>query len=167
MRRIMTLAIAVATLVLALGATSALAQIDVNMAFDPTEASAGDQVSFFVSVANLGDAAVVADLEITVSFGTFTFGPIGGMLPLAAGQELSHEIVLFVPPLPTGGDLTISLTATADGFSDSATATLTVLPGTSGSAEAGIAGIATAIQRAFSTSTPTDAPSVGELKARY
>lgn len=169
MRKLLTMTVAIAGLLMASGASTAFAQIDVEMAFDPTEAAAGDEVSFFVSVANLGDEAVLADLELTLSFGDFTVGPILGKLPLAAGEELSQELMLVVPALPTGGDLTIELTATAGEFSDTATATLTILGEGSGSTAQGIQGLGDAIQQSLIAggTVGAESSSFGELKVRY
>jgi hypothetical protein len=108
-------------------ASAAHAQIDVELAFDPTEVMPGDVVHVFASIANLGDEAVVADIELTITFNEWEFGPFYGSLPLAAGEELSREFAFPVPHVPVGGDLTITITATAGEYSDTATATLTII----------------------------------------
>ena len=52
-------------------AAPAVAQVEVDIAFDPAVAAPGDLVTFYASIANLGDAAVTADLEIMMSFAGF------------------------------------------------------------------------------------------------
>ncbi len=150
----------------AIGASAAMAQVDVNLAFDPTTAQPGDQVSFFASVANLGSEQVLADLALTVQVGAFKLGPIGGKLPLAAGQELSREISFVVPPLPMGGDLTITVTATAGESTDTASATLTVVAGQTAGGNA--ATIGPDILKAFGVGTADSEPAtIGQLKQEY
>jgi len=119
MFRIATLAL----LTLTLSAGAALACLDVELAFDPAEAAVGEPVTFFASIANLGDVPVDAELELSILWNDFELGPIPGMLPLAAGEELSAELgfIAFFP-----GSLTLTLTATAGTCSDTATATLVV-----------------------------------------
>jgi len=116
-----------ASLALVAFAGAATAQVDVELAFDPTEAAPGDEVAFFASIANLGDEAADADVEIMVTYGEYEFGPLSGTLPLAAGEEISKEIVFLVPFVPEGGDLVITATATIGEYSDTATAILTIV----------------------------------------
>jgi len=149
-------------------ATVAAAQIDVNMAFDPAVAAPGDQVAFFASVANLGDEDVTAAIDVTVSFADYTFGPVSGDLPLAAGQDLSDEFAFVVPPLPYGGTLTITVTATAGDFSDSATAALTVNVPQGGSGDpSNIDAVGQQLITALQGALPRDELSFGALKALY
>jgi len=108
-------------------AGSALAQIDVELAFDPTEVYPGDTVTLFASIAWMGDEPVVAELSMTALFDEYEIGPFSAPLPLAAGEELSHEFSFWVPPIPIQGDLTLILEAVAGDYSDSATAVLTIL----------------------------------------
>lgn len=111
----------------ALCASAAVAQIDVDLAFDPTEAAPGDEVGIFMAIANLGDEAVVAEIELYATYNEYEFGPLTGNLPLAAGEEMSKEMVFIVPFVPESGDLVISVTATAGEYSDTAEAVLTII----------------------------------------
>ncbi len=149
-------------------ASVALAQIDVNMAFDPAVAAPGDQVTFFTSIANLGDEDVIADIAVTVAFADYTFGPVEGQLPLAAGQELSREFTFMVPPLPYGGTLTITVTATAGDFTDTATATLTVEVPEGGQGDpSNIDAIGEQILNELQGTLPAQELSFSNLKALY
>ncbi|MEN8008222.1 MAG: hypothetical protein ABFS42_14470 [Candidatus Krumholzibacteriota bacterium] len=117
----------IATLLVSLGlAGSAMAACDVELGFSPDVAAPGDMVTMFVSIANLGDTDEIADIEIMITFMGYEVGPLMGQLPLAAGEELSQECTFMVPPLPMGGTLSISVTATCGGMSDTATASLTI-----------------------------------------
>lgn len=154
--------------IVALFAAPAAAQVDVELAFDPASAAPGDMVTFYASVANLGDEAVAADLELMVSFGGFDIGPVTAQLPLAAGEELSLELPLVVPMVISGGDLVITVTATADGMSDSATATLSVTGNMVGNPSAGLAEIADQFATQLSSATtPAAIESVGSMKATW
>ena len=108
-------------------ASAAFAQVDVELAFDPAEAYPGDTVSFFAAITNLGDEAADMDLGMTFAWEEWEFGPFPGVLPLAAGEELSTEFDFMIPPFPFGGTLTITIVATAGEYSDTAIASLTIL----------------------------------------
>jgi hypothetical protein len=167
MRKLMTLS--VLALLVALGATAAQAQIDVELAFDPDVAAPGDMVTLFASIANLGDEAVVADLEVTVEAGDVVVGPLFGQVPLAAGEELSAELVFIVPPVPEGGTLTITVTATAGEYTDTAVATLTVVVGGGQAASArDLRYIGEGLVNQLGESAPTDQGiTLGGLKHLY
>ena len=122
----MTLASVLVASLVALGAETAAAQIDVNLAFTPDAASSGQSVTFFSSVANLGAEPVAANLELTIGIGSFTIGPIRATMALGAGQERSVERAFTIPALPLSGTLTLTLRGTAGQFSDTATASLTI-----------------------------------------
>ena len=70
-------------LVLAMSASMASAQVDVELAFNPNVASPRDEVTFFSSIAHMGSEAAVADIELSISFGEFSSGVIAGQMPLA------------------------------------------------------------------------------------
>ena len=151
-------------------AVPAFAQVDVELGFEPSEAAPGDEVAFFASLANHGDAAVDADLALTVTFGTFEFGPIAGQVSLAAGEELSSELSFVVPPLPATGTLTITVVATAGDFTDTATASLTLVQASaSGSIVDGLQEIGQAIGDSFAQQgvVDNDTTSFGRLKSRW
>jgi len=111
-------------LMIALLASSAFAAVDVQLAITPGTINAGDQVSMFMSIANMGDADAVAALTVSISFMGYEVGPLNGDLPLAAGQELSHEFSFVAPALPVSGTLIITVTATAGSVTNTATATV-------------------------------------------
>lgn len=113
-------------LTLAVTASVAAAQVDVELAFSPPVVKAGEEVTFFSSISYLGSEATEADVELTFAFGTFEFGPIQGQVPLAAGLERSREFHFVAPPLPMAYTLSITLSVTAGGSTDSTTATLTI-----------------------------------------
>lgn len=117
------------SLLVALGAGAASAQVDVNLAFNPSTAAPGQQVTLFASIANLSSESVNSNFTVTMSFGDFSLPPLPFMLPLAAGFEKSTEVPFVIPPLPNGGTLTITVTAEAGGSTDTATASLTIASG--------------------------------------
>ena len=114
-------------LTIALAAGSAAAQVDVEMAFDPSTVNAGDAVNFFSSISHLGSEATDANVEFSFAFGEFEFGPMQGSIPLAAGLERSSEFSFVAPPLPMTYTMTITLSVTAGESTDTTTATLTIL----------------------------------------
>ena len=160
--------IVLATMITAFLAGGAWAACDVELAFTPDTVAAGDEVTMFASIANLGDQDTMADLVISVTFMDYEVGPLEGQMPLAAGEELSNEATFVVPPLPYGGTLTITVTATCDGVSDTATATLTVEADASATGYDGLDEVGRDILAGFdSAPVPDDAASFGELKALY
>jgi len=121
-----TLASVLVAGLIALGARTAVAQIDVNLAFTPGTAISGQSVTFFSSVANMGADPVTAALELTIGFGTFNIGPIRANMSLAAGAEHSVERTFTIPPFMPAGTLTVTLRGTAGSSTDTATASLTI-----------------------------------------
>jgi|CXWL01.1.fsa_nt_gi hypothetical protein len=121
-----TLASVLVAGLIALGARTAAAQIDVNLAFTPDTASPGQSVTFFSSVANLGADPVTANLELTIGIGAFNIGPIRANMPLAAGAERSVERAFTIPSFLPAGTLTLTLRGTAGSSTDTATASLTI-----------------------------------------
>lgn len=168
MRRLLSISCAVAFV--AMAATSAMAQIAVNISFDPTSASAGDEVHLYVSVANQGADPVLADIDLTVTLGDFSVGPILGKLPLDGGAELSRDVSMVIPPAPVSGDLTLDLAASAGEFEDSSSTTLTLMSSSGGTTDEGLTVLA---QQLFTgmgitaTSTPTEQTSFGGLKQTF
>jgi uncharacterized membrane protein len=159
------LTIPVLSLLLLFSATTALAQIDVEVAFSPTEVSIGDEVTFFAAVINLGDTEVLAQIDLTIESGGLFVGPLTGFLPLAAGQELSTEFTFTVPPLTPNGNLTITVTATAGEYSDTATATLTVVAeGETEADDQDLLDIGTAILSGFQDVLPVEEMTLGRVK---
>lgn len=121
-----TLASVLVASLIALGAGTAAAQIDVNLAFTPSTASSGQSVTFFGSVANLSANPVTAALDLTIAIGGFTIGPLHSNLSLGAGQERSVERAFTVPSFPLSGTLTLTLRGRVGSSSDTATASLTI-----------------------------------------
>ena len=113
-------------LTLALTAGVAAAQVDVELAFDPTLVNAGDEVTFFSSISHLGSEATDADVELSFAFGDFEFAPVQGQVPLSAGLERSREFGFVAPPLPMTYTLSITLSVTAGEATDTTTAMLTI-----------------------------------------
>ncbi len=147
---------------------SALAAVDVELAFSPDTVMAGDQVSMFSSVANMGDTETVASIEVSITFMDYEVGPLAGDLPLAAGEELSQEMAFIVPPLPVGGTLVITVSATADGVTDTATAMLTVVADAGASGFSGLDDLGdTLINQLASEPAADTSASFGALKAMF
>ena len=159
-----------ATSIIALGAAAALAQVDVDLAFTPDTATPGQQVTLFASVANLSSEPVRANFVVSITLGKLATGDIPFVLPLAAGMERSAEIPLVVPPLPMGGTLVISVTASAGGATDTATASLTILSGATKATDAtALRALGTRVGTTLSgdSATPTDDASITDVKRLY
>ena len=120
---------------LAVGAGAALAQVDVELAFTPDRAAPGQQVTLFASLANLSSEPVRANFTVAITLGRLSTGAMPFVVPLAAGAERSAEIPFVVPMLPMGGTMTITVTATAGGATDTATASLTIVSGATTAAD--------------------------------
>jgi len=159
----------VAPLLMSIGAAGgAMAACAVDLAFSPDVAAPGDEVTLFVSIANLGDTDEIADIEITVTFMEYEVGPLMGQLPLAAGEELSQELAFIVPPVPMGGTLTITVTATCGGMSDTATATLTIDAPTGSAGFEGLDGLGADLMSGIASSpVSVENTSLGGVKALY
>lgn len=119
---------------LLVGASAALAQVDVNLAFDPSAAAPNQQVTLSASIANLAAEAVTADFTVTVLYANLTTGAQHFIVPLPAGYTRSAVVPFVVPALPVipqipaTGTLDVTITATVGQQSDTAHATLTLLP---------------------------------------
>lgn len=122
MRRWIKAAVAAAAIGLLLP-LPAMAALELDLGFEPAEVCPGEWVQFFFALANVGDEAEMVDLAIMLSFGGQEFGPFGGTLALAAGEEITRELRFRIPPPAPAGTLTVSATATdSDGtVEDSAT----------------------------------------------
>src|SRR5262245_24696771 len=107
-------------------AVPAFAAVDVQLAFTPSTAPAFSTVTLSVSVTNRGTTTVTAAVGVSVSTRGFTLGPARGHLSLAAGQTRSRDMRFTVPPVGTGTSITLKVTGSAGGVTDTATATLTV-----------------------------------------
>jgi hypothetical protein len=124
-----------AAALLGTGASAALAQVDVNLAFDPSVAVPGQQVTLRASLANLAPTAVTADFTVTVSYANLNTGAQHFTVQVPDGYTRSAEVPFVVPALPvipqipSTGVLDVTITATVGQQSDIAHATLTLLPG--------------------------------------
>ncbi len=136
MRKSIAPILALATTLITLGATGALAQVDVELAFTPDAAAPGEPVTLFASIANLSSEPGPVDFTVSIGFGMLSTGPLHFSMPLAAGVERSAEIPFVVPPLPMAGTLNITVTATANGATDTATASLSIAAGPMTAADA-------------------------------
>ncbi len=141
--------LAIAAVIACLSPAIALALPVVDVGFDPTEVCPGNQVQFFFSLENQGD--VQSDVTLSVSFDIngYQFGPFEGVIPMAAGQVISHEIPFYVPQFVPAGYLTVSVTATDATGSTSDSGTLTVLECGPKAAMPSITGLAKNFQMAL------------------
>jgi hypothetical protein len=159
-----------------LAATAAQAQVDVELAFTPDTAVPGQSVTLFASIANLSSDPVQASFTVAVTVEHASFDPISFnsppfTLPLAASVERSVEVPFVVPPLPMGGTLTITVTATVGESTDTTTARLTILgaaPMTS--TESAVRSLGTKIGKALAggdDATATEGASMSAIKGLY
>ncbi len=146
-----TAGLAVALFALILVPATSFADVALNIAFDPAQACPGDDVSFFFSLENVGADAEQVELSVMIDFNGTSFGPVVGTLELAAGEVVSDEVALVVPPLTAPGALTIDATATDSGGSVNDTASLTINDcGGSGTQTVGLAArVAFAVRKAM------------------
>jgi hypothetical protein len=159
---IMTLAVVVCM------SGAALAAVDVEMAFAPDTVAPGDEVQMFSSIANMGDAETVAALEISISFMGYEVGPLMGEMPLAAGEELSQEFAFIAPPLPMSGTMEITISATADGVTNTSTATLNIVVEEGVTSFDGLDSLGDdLISKMSGTALPDDSATFGGLKAMF
>lgn len=157
--------------VLAVGASAALAQTDVELAFSVPSASPGQTVTLFASMTNLSSDPAVTNFTVTVSLGDLSTGPIAYSMPIPAGFEKSTEIPFVVPPFPFGGTVSITVAATSGGSTDTATASLTILTNSATAPTAAmLQGIGTSVGSALSNppgTTATANTSVSAVKRLY
>jgi len=161
--------ISLALMGMLLAASAAWAQVDVDLAFSPDAVAPGDEVTVFFSIANLGDEAVLADVQVDITFGDMTLPTLLGKMPLPAGYENSQEMTFVVPPLPYSGDLTVTVTVTAGQFSDTATDTITILPGTLSVGNQGVQEFGRQLLDGMgaNATVPAEAQSIGQLKSSF
>ncbi|HZL84380.1 MAG TPA: hypothetical protein VFD07_03280 [Candidatus Krumholzibacteria bacterium] len=171
MRRRIAGILTLATSLFVLSVATASAQVDVELAFTPETASPGQKVTLFASIANLSSEPVQADFTVAIALGSMSTGAIPFVLPLAAGLERSAEIPFIVPPVMLRGVLTITVSATAGGQTDTAVATLTLVNGSFKTTdETTLRQLGTSVGMALTGSagsTPTDDTSMSDVKRLY
>ncbi|MBD3335240.1 MAG: hypothetical protein GF355_06960 [Candidatus Eisenbacteria bacterium] len=126
MRSLITKGIGMLAVAALLVPGSAMAMLELDLGFDPTEVCPGDDVQFFFSLENIGDEAEMVEMTVMVTFDDFEIGPITGTFELAAGEEVTKEIGLMVPPPTPPGTLTIYASATDSDGTVEDTAELTI-----------------------------------------
>lgn len=99
----------------------------VDLGFDPSEVCPGNQVQFFFSLENQGDAASDITVSVTFHINGYDFGPLEGVVPMAAGQLISQEIPFFVPPNVPPGSLGVTVVASDETGQSTDSGTLTIL----------------------------------------
>lgn len=162
MRRLATLL----SLLTLLVAAPAVAQIDIEMAFDPGEVAPGETVIFSGSLISSFDFDLDAEFEFSASFNDYAFGPLTIELPVCAAQTMDFAVPLPVPSGMCAGDLAISVTVTAEGMSDTATATLTITGDEEANPAYALATFGRGIMFNFACGeVPTSVESFGTLKA--
>ena len=107
---------------------TALALVEVDIAFDPVEVCPGDEVSFFFALENVGAEETMVTLAFSFEYAGEVIGPFETPpFPLAAGEEIAREAALFIPPIAEPGTITIYVEATDDDGTASDDASLTIL----------------------------------------
>ncbi|MFH1866166.1 MAG: hypothetical protein ABIK85_09810, partial [Candidatus Eisenbacteria bacterium] len=123
--RFLLLSALVATLLMP---ATALALVEVDIAFDPTEVCPGDEASFFFALENVGAEETEVTLAFTFEFMGHVMGPFECYpFPLAAGEAITHEAMLMIPPMAPAGTIVITVDATDDDGTVTDTASLTIL----------------------------------------
>ena len=155
-----------ATSVLAIGASAAFAQTDVELGFSVPSASPGQMVTLFASMANLASDPAVTNFTVTVALGDLSTGPISYSMPIPAGFEKSTEIPFMVPPVPFGGTVNITVAATSGGSTDTATASLTIVTNAATApTQAMLQGIGSSVGSALSNNSGTTATAQTSLSS--
>jgi hypothetical protein len=111
-----------------LSASQAIALVDVALSFTPDTVAAGERVRVSASLTNLSDATETVNLSLTVSFGSWTVGPILGKTRLGPLQTRSGWQDVLIPRCFPPGQLVFTIVATAHDGADSEVSTLTILP---------------------------------------
>jgi hypothetical protein len=106
---------------------TALAALDLDIAFDPEEACPGDEVYFFFALENVGGEEEMVELAVSFEIDGQVFGPFTVEFPLAAGEEISHEGYFFIPPPVPPVSLVVTAEATDSDGTVTDTASLTIL----------------------------------------
>jgi len=170
MRKRVARILLLATSVFVLGAGSAMAQVDVELAFTPDTAAPGESVTLFASIANLSSDPVRANFTVEIALGHLSTGPLPFTLPLAAGKERSVELPFVLPPVRMGGTLTITVTATVGEATDTATASLTIVTSAKTTADAAtLRDLGTRLGKALADEVPTatNDASMSDVKQLY
>jgi hypothetical protein len=116
----------------------ALAAVDLDIAFDPTEACPGEDVQFFFALENVGGEDTIVELAVTFAWDGEEYGPFVGQVHLPAGGEISKEIAFRIPPPVPPGTLTVTVEASDVDGTVTDTAELTILDCSVGSGRRGI-----------------------------
>ena len=103
------------------------AAVDVEVAFDPAQASPGTRVTLSGSIQNLDSQPVTAVGTIAVSVGDKKYGPFPARVRLGPSETRQGEVTFIVPNWAAGKTVTLSVRAVAAGSVETASATLTVL----------------------------------------
>jgi hypothetical protein len=106
---------------------TAMAALSLDIAFDPEEACPGDEVYFFFSLENVGGQEEMVEFSVTFEIDGEVFGPFTGEFPLAAGEEISREGMLFIPPFVPPVSLVVTVEATDSDGTVTDSASLTIL----------------------------------------
>ena len=179
MRMRIARALLLATSLLTVGASAALAQVDVNLAFDPNTAAPGQQVTLTASITNLASEDVTTHFTVSVSYAQFSTGVQRFSVQLPAGYTRSAVVPFVVPALPVipqipaTGTLEVTITAQVGQQSDTAHATLTLLPGPPPTALPDLTSLArlgTALGTAFSGGNgtlPVNPATLSDVKRLY
>ena len=101
-----SLRIALATLVLALGAGHAAA-LELTLAFDRSVAHPGDSVTLSGSVKNVDELAVFAYMQVTVRLNGQVVSAFAGRIPVESDETIYSSINFGVPSLLPGGVVTV------------------------------------------------------------
>jgi len=107
-------------------ASPAVAQIDIEMAFDPDEVAPGDFVTLTGSIYSSYPEDLDAEFEFSASLNDCEIGPFTAVLEVCGGLVFEFSVPVYVPMGLRAGELTISITVTAEGASDTAVASLTI-----------------------------------------
>jgi len=107
---------------------AALALVEVEIAFDPVEVCPGDEASFFFALENVGAEETEVTLAFTFDFMGEVIGPFESPpFPLAAGETITREAMLMIPPMAPASTIIVTVEATDDDGTSSDMASLTIL----------------------------------------
>ena len=127
MKRLTFATAVLAVLGLALLPTKAFALLELDIGFDPTEVCPGERVMFSANLTNVGDEDEHVIVTATAEFEGEEIGTFEGEFELAAGEGISEEIALMIPPASPPGTLVVTITATDSDGTVEDSAELTVL----------------------------------------
>ena len=119
------------TLLLALSSVASAA-VHIRVAVSPDSIARCSEGHFFIAIANDGPRPIRARVCFAlVHDGSPVFGPVCGIVPLAAGERRARELTFLVPPRMPLGDYEFHARAQApDSSSDNASARFTIIPAT-------------------------------------